>query len=468
MLTPLILSGGSGTRLWPLSREQYPKQFLPLHGDGSLFQATLDRVVRLDGAQPPLVVCNQEHRFLVAQQLQERGLDPAAIVLEPEGRNTAPAVAIGALVALRDDPDAVLLVLPADHLISDSGRFATAVEQGLAAANQRALVTFGVVPTRAETGYGYIKGDGADGPVQLVERFVEKPDRDAAQRYLAAGDYYWNSGIFLFRADRYLETLAEHEPDMVDWCRRALDDAKADLDFIRLDAAAFAACPANSIDYALMEKTRDAVLLPLDTDWSDLGSWAALQEADSADDDGNVRLGDVLVTDSHNCYLRSEGRLVAALGLQDQIVVETADAVLVADRARVQDVKLIVEQLRHAGREECVNHRRVYRPWGSYEGLACAERFQVKRIVVNPGQQLSLQMHHHRAEHWIVVRGTARVECGDKVFLLSEDQSTYVPLGTPHRLANPGVIPLELIEVQTGSYLGEDDIVRYQDSYGRA
>lgn len=467
MLTPLILSGGSGTRLWPLSREHYPKQFLPLNGEGSLFQDTLARLDALPQAGAPLVVCNQAHGFMVAQQLQEQGREAAAILLEPVGRNTAPAVAIGALKALHTDPAAILLVMPADHVIRDLERFAAAVAEGQRAAAEGALVTFGIVPTRPETGYGYIKSDGAQNAVQLVERFVEKPDLATAEEYVRSGDYYWNSGIFMFRADRYLEVLEEYEPAMVDACRRALAAAKQDLDFIRLDEAAFAQSPDNSIDYAVMERTRDAVVVPMDVGWSDLGSWAALQEVSEPGPEGNVLIGDVLTEDTRDCYVRAENRLVATVGLKSTVVVETADAVLVADRERVQDVKAIVQRLQAQGREESANHRRVYRPWGSYEGIAQAERFQVKRIVVNPGQQLSLQMHHHRAEHWIVVRGTAKVECGDKTFLLSEDQSTYIPLGTTHRLSNPGVIPLELIEVQTGAYLGEDDIVRFEDTYGR-
>jgi len=467
MLAPLILSGGSGTRLWPLSREHYPKQFLPLTGERSLFQETLERLDGLDAAVP-MVVCNQAHRFMVAQQLQETNRTASAILLEPVGRNTAPAVAVGALHVLERDPDAILLVMPADHVIADVVGFAAAVREGEQAAKQGSLVTFGIVPTRPETGYGYIKSDGAPAAVQIVEGFVEKPDRETAERYLASNDYYWNSGIFMFRADRYLAELETFEPEVVAACRAAWANAQTDLDFVRLDETGFAESPDISIDYAVMERTREAVVVPMDVGWSDLGSWAALQEVATARTDGNVTVGDVLVEDSENCYLRAESRLLAAVGLRDHVVVETADAVLVADRARVQDVKAIVGQLERAGRTERAFHRRVYRPWGSYEGVAAAERFQVKRIVVNPGQQLSLQMHHHRAEHWVVVRGTAKVECGERSFLLSEDQSTYIPLGTRHRLSNPGVIPLELIEVQTGAYLGEDDIVRYEDSYGRA
>ena len=467
MLTPLILSGGSGSRLWPLSRQHYPKQFLPLIGERSLFQITLDRLRGLAERAKPLVVCNQEHRFLVAEQLRDTADGAATILLEPIGRNTAPAVAIGALQALLHDPDAMLLVLPADHVIQGVERFLQAVEQGARAAADGHLVTFGILPTRPETGYGYIKAALSEGPARPVREFVEKPDRETAERYLASGQYFWNSGMFLFRADRYLEELERFEPEMYAACRRACEAAARDLDFVRLDPEAFAESPGNSIDYAVMERTERAVVVPLDAGWSDVGSWDALQEVSGPDERGNVVIGDVLPDDSRNCYLRAESRLLATVGLENLVVVETADAVLVADRDRVQEVKALVEQLKREGRSECELHRRVLRPWGSYEGVANAERFQVKRIVVNPGEKLSLQMHHHRAEHWIVVRGTARVYKGEESFLLTEDQSTYIPLGTVHRLENPGVIPLELIEVQTGSYLGEDDIVRYEDTYGR-
>ncbi|MCK9530515.1 MAG: mannose-1-phosphate guanylyltransferase/mannose-6-phosphate isomerase [Gammaproteobacteria bacterium] len=473
-MVPVILSGGSGARLWPLSRAAFPKQFLPLIGDKSLLTLTLQRVEGLNGLQPPLVVCNDEHRFLVAEQLRVAGVDDATIVLEPSGRNTAPAVAVAALALAEQDPATVMLVLPADHLIPDH----RALHETLRAAHEAAasgnLVTLGVVPSRAETGYGYIKrgapaGDalaGADTWFR-VERFVEKPDLASAERYLGSGDYFWNSGIFLFKAQRILEELDEHAPDILHSAREALRLARRDLSFTRLDSAAFVGCRGESIDYAVMEKTGHAVVVPLRTGWSDLGSWSALQQSCPPDPEGNVLLGDVLAEDTRNCYVRSEGRLVATLGLFDHVVVETADAVLVAHRDRVQDVKRIVERLKAAGRDETDFHRRVFRPWGWYEGIARAERFQVKHIQVNPGARLSLQMHHHRAEHWVVVRGTARVTCGDETRLLGEDQSTYIPLGTAHRLENPGVIPLELIEVQTGSYLGEDDIVRFDDQYGR-
>jgi len=467
-ICPLFLSGGSGSRLWPLSRQHYPKQFLPLTGEFSLFQQTVRRVPRLSDGGRPIVVCNADHRFLVAEQLQACGVADPAILLEPVGRNTAPAVAVGALQALADHPEAILLVLPADHVIRDIPAFHAAIERGARAAAAGRLVTFGIVPHRAETGYGYIKAARTEGAARPVERFVEKPDAATAAAYVASGEYFWNSGMFMFRADRYLAELERFEPAMVEAARAAFERATRDLDFIRLDKDAFAASPSNSIDYAVMERTADAVVIGLDAGWSDVGSWDALQEVGAADEHGNVTIGDVMAADSRNCYLRAESRLVATVGLNDLVVVETPDAVLVADRNRVQEVKAVVERLKREGREESDFHRRVLRPWGSYEGIAEAERFQVKRIVVKPGGKLSLQMHHHRAEHWVVVRGTAKVCCGDKTFLLSEDQSTYIPLGTVHRLENPGVIPLELIEVQTGSYLGEDDIVRFEDTYGRS
>lgn len=466
MIVPVILSGGSGTRLWPLSRKYYPKQFIPLTGERTLFQYTLERLGELARQAPVLVVCNHEHRFMVAEQL--RGSGQARILLEPVGRNTAPAVAAGALEALKEDEGAILLVLPADHVIQDQAAFLAAVAQGREAAESGGLVTFGIVPTRPETGYGYIRAAKAEGVARPVERFVEKPDLETAREYVESGEYFWNSGMFMFRADRYLAELEEFEPAMLAACRAACAGAGRDLDFIRLDAKAFAASPSNSIDYAVMERTRSAVVVPLEAGWSDVGSWDALQELGPADERGNVAIGDVLADGSTNCYLRAESRLLATVGLHDHVVVETPDAVLVADRSRVQDVKALVDRLRREGRSECDFHRRVLRPWGSYEGIASAERFQVKRIIVEPGHRLSLQMHHHRAEHWVVVRGTARVYRGEESFLLSEDQSAYIPLGTVHRLENPGVIPLELIEVQTGSYLGEDDIVRYEDTYGRA
>jgi mannose-1-phosphate guanylyltransferase/mannose-6-phosphate isomerase len=472
MLTPVILSGGAGTRLWPLSRELYPKQLLPLIGSRTLLQQTLLRLEGLE-ASPPVIVCNEAHRFLVAEQLRQLKIEPRALVLEPFGRNTAPAIALAALASLKglgadaNAVDPVLIVLPADHVIRDVAAFQRALHTGLAAAEHGLLVTFGVVPTAAETGYGYIQRGAANGAAFRIARFVEKPDAQAARGYVDSGDYYWNSGMFLFRARRYLKELALLQPEMARVCEAAFRDASADLEFTRIAAQAFEACPADSIDYAVMEKTRDAVVVPLEAGWSDVGSWAALHAASTADAHGNVTRGDVVSADSHGCYLYSESRLVAAVGLEDHVVIETKDAVLVVPRSRVQDVKKLVQQLKEAGRYEHSLHREVFRPWGSYDGLEKGQRFQVKRLKIKPGSTLSLQLHHHRAEHWVVVAGTARITRGEEVFLLEENQSTYIPIGVQHRIENPGKIPLEIIEVQSGSYLGEDDIVRLEDKYGR-
>jgi len=468
MLIPVLLSGGVGSRLWPVSRELYPKQFLPLmHDTDSLFQQTLRRVQPLKGGEP-IVVCNEEHRFLVAQQLHDLGFQNSSIILEPEGRNTAPAIALAAIDAITQTEDALLLVLPADHAIRDQAELHAAVDDAMALADGGWLVTFGIVPEAPETGYGYIqRGDDLADVASRVSHFAEKPDRETAESYIDSGDYLWNSGMFLFRADRYLEELEKYAPEMLAACRLAYEQAADDLDFIRIDARAFKACPSDSIDYAVMERTDRAAVVPLDCGWSDVGSWSALWAAGESDQDGNIHHGDVIVHDVNNTYIWADSRLVTAIGIDDVVIVETPDAVLVADRDAAQDVKHIVNQLKQQKRDEAQLHKRVYRPWGSYESLVVAERFQVKRIIVNPGGQLSLQMHHHRAEHWIVVSGTARVTCGDHELVLTEDQSTYIPLGTRHRLVNPGVIPLELIEVQTGSYLGEDDIVRFEDVYGR-
>lgn len=468
MLIPVLLSGGVGSRLWPVSREAHPKQFQPLAGELSMLQETLQRTSGLEEAAP-LVVCNEEHRFMVAEQLRQVGLSASALILEPEGRNTAPAVALAALQALQRDPDALLLVLPADHLIQDPKAFVAAVGKAVPLAQQGRLVTFGVVPTGPETGYGYIRCGAALGEdLYDLERFVEKPDADTASAYVESGNYLWNSGMFLMQAATYLQALETHHPEMLSACRAAMDGARADMDFVRPDAQAFCACPGDSIDYAVMEKTDRGAVVSLDCGWSDVGAWSALWDVSPRDENGNAIKGDVVADNCRNSYLRSESRLLAATGVDGLVVVETADAVLVADRDRVQDVKNIVNRLKAEGRPEISLHRRVYRPWGSYESLVVAERFQVKRIVVNPGQRLSLQMHHHRAEHWIVVSGTAEVTCEDRTFMLGEDESTYIPLGHKHRLANPGRIPLELIEVQSGTYLGEDDIVRFDDEYGRS
>ncbi len=468
MLTPVLLSGGVGSRLWPVSRETHPKQFLPLASELSMLQETLRRTSGLEEG-PPLVVCNEEHRFMVAEQLREVNIKACALILEPQGRNTAPAVALAAIQALKADPEALLLVLPADHLIQDVGAFARAVGRAVPLAAQGRLMTFGVVPSSPETGYGYIKcGAALDAELYDLERFVEKPDAATAQAYLDSGNYLWNSGMFLLRAATYLEQLGVHAPAILGHCREAMAGAIADMDFVRPAAGAFLDCPSDSIDYAVMEKTDLGGVVSLDCGWSDVGAWSALWDVAERDSSGNACKGDVMLEGCSDSYFRSESRLLAGIGVSDLVVVETADAVLVADRARVQDVKLIVNRLKQQRRPEVSQHRRVYRPWGSYESLVTSQRFQVKRIVVNPGHTLSLQMHHHRAEHWIVVHGTAEVTCEDKVFMLGEDESTYIPLGHKHRLANPGRIPLELIEVQSGAYLGEDDIVRYEDMYGRS
>jgi len=466
-LVPVILSGGSGTRLWPLSRDAYPKQFLALVGEHTLLQSTLLRVEGLEGAMEPILVCNDEHRFMVAEQLRQAGVQAAAVILEPIGRNTAPAITVAALYATSAAADPLLLVLPADHVVPDRAAFCRSVAAAVPAAETGYLLTFGVTPTSPETGFGYIRaGEAVDGQVLRVERFVEKPDRATAESYLAAGGYLWNSGMFLFRASVLLEELAAANPKMLAHCREALAGACADLDFLRLEAEAFRACPADSIDYAVMERTRRAGVIPLECGWSDVGSWSALWEAGERDGRGNVLEGDVLAVDTAGTYVRAE-RLVATVGVEDLVVVETPDAVLVAGRDCVAEIRSVVERLKAAGRSEWKHHRKVYRPWGAYDSIDRAERFQVKRITVNPGGVLSLQLHHRRAEHWVVVRGTARITRGDDVFTLSENESTFIPLGVVHRLENLGETPLELIEVQSGSYLGEDDIVRLEDVYGR-
>ncbi|EKT4075224.1 mannose-1-phosphate guanylyltransferase/mannose-6-phosphate isomerase [Stenotrophomonas maltophilia] len=463
-IQPVILSGGSGTRLWPLSREAYPKQFLPLAGELTMLQATWQRVAPL-AARGPLVIANEEHRFVAAEQLQQVGAEPAAIILEPVGRNTAPAIAVAALEATRDGADALLLVLPSDHVITDEAAFRNAVQAAASAAEAGKLVTFGIVPTGPETGYGYIKAADGQG-VRAVERFVEKPDLETATGYVSSGQYYWNSGMFLFKASRYLQELERFQPEMLARSRQAWQQARRDADFTRLDKDAFTAVPSDSIDYAVMERTADAVVIPLDAGWNDVGSWTALRDVSQQDGDGNAHQGDVIAIDCRNTYAYAQ-RLVALVGLDDVIVVETDDAVLVGKADRMQEVKTVVAQLKAEGRSEATWHRKVYRPWGAYDSIDNGERFQVKRITVKPGGTLSLQMHHHRAEHWIVVSGTAEVTRGNEVILLSENQSTYIPLGVTHRLRNPGKLPLELIEVQSGSYLGEDDIVRFEDTYGR-
>ena len=468
MLVPVLLSGGVGSRLWPLSRELNPKQFLPLTGELSLLEQTLQRTLKFESSAP-IIVCNEAHRFMVAEQIRNAEVAVDAIILEPVARNTAPAVAVAALRAIKQSPDAVMLVMPADHVIQDEAAFAAAVELGLAQAQQGQLVTFGIVPEAAETGYGYIRRAAAEqsGCFAIAE-FVEKPSLEVAKSYVDSGDYYWNSGMFLLGAKTYLDELKVFAPEMLLAAEQAFASASEDLDFIRLGADEFAACPSDSIDYAVMEKTEKGMVVPLSCGWSDVGAWSSLWEVGDKDDQGNVVNGDAILHNTENSYIHSSSRLITTVGVDSIVVVETADAILVADKGQVQDVKAIVNALKSAKRDEVNSHTKVYRPWGSYESLVIAERFQVKRIIVTPGETLSLQLHHHRAEHWIVVSGTAVVTCGEKEFILSEDQSTYIPLGTKHRLANTGVIPLELIEVQSGSYLGEDDIVRFEDVYGRS
>ncbi|MGH8461864.1 MAG: mannose-1-phosphate guanylyltransferase/mannose-6-phosphate isomerase [Stenotrophobium sp.] len=467
-LLPVILSGGSGTRLWPLSRENYPKQFLKLIGERTLLQDTALRVQGLGDVLPPLAICGDRHRFIVAEQLLDAGVGGATVMLEPEGRNTAPAAAVAAHYAVeKHGPETVLLLLPSDHVVADARRFHAAVQLAVEAAADGRIVAFGIRPTRAETGYGYIKaGVELASGVRAIASFVEKPDAARAQAFLKDGGYYWNGGIFAFQAQAFLEELRHLEPQMHAATQAAINNSRRDLDFIRLDSAAFKNARADSIDYAVMEKTSRAALVPLDAGWDDVGSWSFLDTLPK-DAEGNVARGDVMLADARDNLVHAESRLVTLAGVSNHIVIETQDAVLVTTKDRVQDVKQIVARLKSAKRPEAQEHPQVYRPWGSYETIAMAERFQVKRIIVKPGQKLSLQMHHHRAEHWIVVKGTAQVTCGDKLFLLHEDQSTYIPLGEKHRLENPGAIPLVLIEVQSGAYLGEDDIVRFEDVYGR-
>ncbi|WP_026971346.1 mannose-1-phosphate guanylyltransferase/mannose-6-phosphate isomerase [Aliagarivorans marinus] len=480
MLLPVIMAGGSGTRLWPLSRVLYPKQLIPLVGEQSMLQATVQRLFGLS-TKPPLVVSNEDYRFITAEQLRAiNQLDK--IILEPEGRNTAPAIALAALEAqcLYPDDDPLLLILAADHVIRDEQAFQQSVRKAIPFAEQGKLVTFGIVPDQPETGYGYINAGqpvfvdkGADKPNDAfeVKEFVEKPDKETAEAYLKSGKYYWNSGMFLFRASVYLNELKRFREDIHQACVASMAETTPDMDFVRVDSEAFAACPAESIDYAVMEPLSaagdDVVVVPMDAQWNDVGSWSALWDVTDKDDDGNSFKGDVLSHESHNCYVSAENKLVATVGVNDLVVVETKDAVLVANKGEVQKVKKIVEQLKEAGRGEHLNHREVYRPWGKYDSIDAGHRYQVKRITVKPGEKLSVQMHHHRAEHWIVVKGTAMVTNGDETFLVSENQSTYIPIGVTHALENPGKVPLELIEVQSGSYLGEDDIVRFEDRYGR-
>ncbi|MBE7421018.1 MAG: mannose-1-phosphate guanylyltransferase/mannose-6-phosphate isomerase [Zoogloeaceae bacterium] len=474
MIQPVILSGGSGTRLWPLSREQHPKQLLPLTGELSLLQ---DTARRLDGfaagkVAAPLVVCNEEYRFITAEQLRLSGRPAAMLILEPAGRNTAPALALAALAVRAEDP--VLLVMPADHVVTDRAAFQRAMAEGAAQAAQGAVVAFGIVPDRAETGYGYLRAGAAagEGGARRLEAFVEKPDRATAEQYVASGRYSWNSGIFMLRASVWLRALGGYRPDILAACEQAFAGCRRDDVFLRVDKAAFVACPAESIDYAVMEKLPGeadiaAMVVPMAAGWSDVGAWDALWQVLEKDEAGNVARGDVLLHESRDTLAYADGRVVACVGVENLVVVETPDAVMVAHKDRTQEVKHIVARLKADGRAQVQAHRKVHRPWGWYDSVDCGERFQVKRIVVKPGASLSLQMHHHRAEHWVVVRGTAKVTRGEETLLVSENESTYIPIGMQHRLENPGKVALEIIEVQSGAYLGEDDIVRIEDTFGR-
>lgn len=471
MLLPVIMAGGSGSRLWPLSRSLYPKQFLPLvDDDNSMLQATVNRLDGLTDAEP-MVICNQDHRFIVAEQMRALNM-LGQVLLEPVARNTAPAIALAAFAAQKEEQDPILLVLAADHDVRDTEAFQRVVQQALPAAEQGKLVTFGIVPTEPHTGYGYIQqGAAADEFTFAVNQFVEKPNLATAEKYLAEGTYSWNSGMFMFKASRYLDELKTFSPQMYQACLSAYEKAQIDQDFVRIDEEEFAKCPDDSIDYAVMEQTKDAVVIPMDAGWSDVGSWTSLWQLGDKDENGNVvksQLEDsVMQIDSHNNLIMNDKRLVATLGIKDCVIVDTQDALLVAHKDNVQQVKDIVNTLKAQGRSEFKNHREVYRPWGKYDSIDTGQRYQVKRITVDAGAKLSVQMHHHRAEHWVVVSGTAKVTNGDKTFLVTEDQSTYIPVGVVHALENPGKVPLEMIEVQSGSYLGEDDIVRFEDIYGR-
>jgi len=478
LLQPVILSGGSGTRLWPLSREKYPKQLLPLVGQDTMLQATALRVQDLGGdcrlAAAPMVVCNEEYRFITAEQLRAAGKPSGQIVLEPVGRNTAPALTLAALLAHAGGDDPVLLVMPADHVIRDGAAFQAAILKALPHAAEGAMVTFGIVADRPETGYGYIQRGAAVGDAHALARFVEKPDAATAQAYIESGDYLWNSGLFMLRASVWLKAIGHFQPAMAQACRRAFEDGSQDHDFYRVDKAAFTACPSDSIDYAVMEKLAGEPglgiagrVVALDAGWSDVGAWDALWQVSDKDAKGNVTRGDVMLEQSSDNLVFAHGRLVACVGVDNLVIVDTPDALMVAHKDQMQHIKQVVGQLKAQERSEAVVHRKIHRPWGWYDSIDAGERFQVKRIVVEPGASLSLQMHHHRAEHWIIVKGTARITRGEEVFLLAENQSTYIPLGVTHRLENPGKFRLEMIEVQSGSYLGEDDIVRFDDTYGR-
>ena len=461
-ICPVIMAGGSGTRLWPLSRAAHPKQFLRLHGEDTMLQTTVNRLSVLD-IQSPITICNEEHRFFVAEQLRE--IDKlGSIILEPVGRNTAPAIALAALT-VKDDP--LLLVLAADHVIQDEAAFNAAVVRAIPLAETGKLVTFGIVPSEPDTGYGYIKRGNDFGEGFTVDEFAEKPSLEVAQGYISSGEYYWNSGMFLFRASSYIEELNKFRPDILEQCKASVMDVKADLDFLRINKETFESCPAESIDYAVMEKTSQAVVVSMDAGWSDIGSWSSLWDISEKDGDGNSTHGDVILHNTHNSYVKTDERLVAAIGVNDLVIVSTKDALMVAHKDSVQDVKIITANLKARSRREWELNHEVFRPWGKYDSIDSGDRYQVKRITVKPGAKLSVQMHHHRSEHWVVVCGTARVTNGESTFLLAENESTYIQAGIVHALENPGKVDLELIEVQTGLYLGEDDIVRFEDIYGR-
>ena len=464
MIKAVVIAGGSGSRLWPLSRAIRPKQFLAIHQEKTMLQATFERLEGLD-LQSSVIVCNEDHRFFVAEQLRE--IDKlGSIILEPLAKDTAPAIALAAFQS--EDEDPLLLVLPADHIIQDNRAFVKAVSEALPLAESGKLVTFGVVPKEPHTGYGYIKCGAMDGAGFLVDQFVEKPSHDVAQDYLASGKYYWNSGMFLFKASRYLQELKKFRPGIYQACENSISGAKVDLDFLRVDKDMFESCASESVDYAVMENTAEALMIPLDAGWTDIGSWSSVWDLSEKDINGNVARGDVISYGTHNSYIETHGQLVASVGVDDLVIIATKDAIMVADKNSIQHAKTIVQQLKDDGRSEWQLSREVFRPWGKYEAIDSGESYQVKRITVNPGEKLSVQMHHHRAEHWIVVSGSARVTNGGETFLLSENQSTFIPIGVVHSLENPGKINLELIEVQSGSYLGEDDIVRFEDKYGRA
>lgn len=469
MIQPVVLCGGSGTRLWPLSRQAYPKQFIHLHGNSTMLQDCIARQTGLDTADA-IFVCNEEHRFLTAEQIRAKGFGHSGIILEPIPKNTAPAIALAALHAVAKGADPILLVLPADHIVKNTDTYRASIQKAIGHADKGRLLTFGVIPSKPETGYGYIRmgKKAAEDQIYHVEAFVEKPDISTAEKYLKNENYLWNSGIFMFRAGRYLEELEKFRPDIFEACNTAMSGAKEDLDFIRIDQKAFAACPADSIDYAIMEKTDQAIVVKMESSWSDIGSWQSLWEINEKDMNGNSLKGDVMVYNTHNSLVMAESRLVAVQGLNNAVVIETRDAVLVTSKEQAQEIKKLVGLLESLQRPEIKYHREVYRPWGKYDRMDAGDRFQVKRITVKPGAKLSVQMHHHRAEHWVVVSGSARVTIGEKTILLTENQSAYIPLGEKHSLENPGKIPLNIIEVQTGAYLEEDDIVRFEDRYGRA